>query len=156
MAGCESLFFFSSRFPLQLHVCSAEKKSFYGVQIFFQYKSLGILLLFFNLVSFYCLCGSQNVPVDKQGCVFLPPRCLHPPSLCRMISIAPTLPKSEGAATLRKSYIWKWEIYKASLLLFSLQSCIYVWKMILSPQDKKKKNCKEYLVFGGKMIIYES
>lgn len=74
-----------------------------------------------------------------------------------MISIAPTLPKSEGAATLRKSYIWKWEIYKASLLLFSLQSCIYVWKMILSPQDEKK-NCKEYLVlfFFGKMIIYES
>lgn len=48
--------------------------------------------------------------------------------LPRMISIAPTLPKSEGAATLRKSYIWKWEIYKASLLLFSLQCCIYVSK----------------------------
>lgn len=72
-----------------------------------------------------------------------------------MISIAPTLPKSEGAATLRKSYIWKWEIYKASLLLFSLQCCIYVWKMILSPQDEKK-TVKNTLFFFGKMIIYES
>lgn len=62
----------------------------------------------------------------------------------RMISNAPTLPKSEGAATLRKSYIWKWEIYKASLLLFSLQCCIYVLKWFCLLRMKK---CKEYLAF---------
>lgn len=60
-----------------------------------------------------CSCGQTGLLF-----FFSPP----PP---RMISNAPTLPKSEGAATLRKSYIWKWEIYKASLLLFSLQ-CLYL------------------------------
>lgn len=60
------------------HVCSAEKA--YGLQIFISFtcwvycciqskhKSLGILLFFSSCFLFHCLCGSQNVPVDKQGC----------------------------------------------------------------------------------------
>lgn len=106
------------------HVCSAEKA--YGLQIFIlftcwvycciqsKHKSLGILLFFFLfLFSLFvwlseCSCGQTGL--------FSP----------RMISNAPMLPKSKGAATLRKSYIWKWGIYKASLLLFSLQCCISV------------------------------
>lgn len=44
-------------------------------------KSGDFAYSFFYLVSFYCLRGSQNVPVDKQGCVFSPPRCSLPSTL---------------------------------------------------------------------------
>lgn len=81
------------------HVCSAEKA--YGLQMFIQFmwwlccciqskhKSLGILLFFFLFP--FTVCVALRMFLWTNRAVFP-----------QMISNAPTLPKSEGAATLRK------------------------------------------------------
>lgn len=86
-------FFFFAPHPLQLHVCSAEK-SFLASKYSCSRRDGSIpasnlnrkvwgFCLFVFLSCFFLLsvCGSQNVPVDKQGCVFSPPRCSLPSTL---------------------------------------------------------------------------
>ena len=87
----------------QNYKCSSENT--YCLQISLSYI-VGILLnqiemqksgdfvILFPPDFLYCLYSSPNVPVDKQSCLFS--------FFSQMISCAPTLPKFEGAATLRK------------------------------------------------------